>query len=141
MGRVPQARSRDRWSQVVQRGHPPPHDPVFHDRSYPIRSYWPQGRERRAIDPHAMHNDGEPASESDACLAHPAPPRDIEGPVSEPILAFAAGKDRVGGFIEQPTNHAVATFGNSSSLLDLTGRIYSWCETEDGADGLGLFEP
>lgn len=45
------------------------------------------------IDPHAMHNDGKPSSESDACLAHPGPPRDIEDPVSEPILVFAAGKD------------------------------------------------
>lgn len=93
------------------------------------------------IDPHAMHDDGEPASKSDACLAHPAPSRDIEGPVSEPILAFAAGKNRVGGFIEQPADAAVAAFGNPSSLFDLTGRIYSWREAEDGADGLGFFEP
>src|SRR5204863_10053664 len=99
-----------------------------------------RGVEVGAIEPHAMHDDGEASGERDGGLAR----ADLLGQRSCPALEYRGGLDAVeqchSGLEEQAADHGVAAFADRLDQLGLAGLVASGGQTEVRPDIRGMAE-
>ena len=87
-----------------------------------------------------MHDDSKPPGKCHACLSQTSTFGNLLGPGFEGEVATTARQDRVGRFVEQLADHAIALFGDTSRPVDFPRLVTSGDQSEVGTDGAGLSE-
>src|SRR5262249_25416361 len=93
-----------------------------------------RGLELRAVSKHGVHDDGKPACEGDARLAHGSAPTNAERSLLERQIATIAGEHDIGGLVQQRADPLIADFGDAAGIVDLTGLPSPGNKAQVGAD-------
>lgn len=80
-----------------------------------------------------MHDDREATSEGDTDLLQAAALRNCHGPRLQCERLFAAGQDRVDGFVEQLADGPIPLLGDPARPIELARLMTSRYETKIGA--------
>ena len=108
------------------------------DNSGPIRSVNLRGgcfrtwrpRERRAVDPYPVHDDGKPSRQCHPRLSLGRALDQVQCPGPKGTGTARACHDGVGRLIQIGPHQAVSALGNRAAPIDLTGSILARRETE-----------
>src|SRR5712672_78699 len=97
--------------------------PIAFDPARPLRRCnLPGPPELGAVNPDAVHDHGQPASQGHDRLFHPAAPGDLHGPRLEPAPFFRM-HHALSCFVEHRPHHLIATARYFAAPIDLTRLI------------------
>src|SRR6201981_2098652 len=103
------------------------------------RGWLPSPPELGAINPYAVHDDGQPASQRHDRLLHSAAPGDLHGPGLEPG-PFLRTQHALRGFVEHHPHHLISAARYSAAPIDLARLILGARQPKDRPDRLGFSE-
>ena len=96
--------------------------------------------ERRAIDPHAMQDDGKPASDGDDRLGHAPSLGNAQAPCLQCGRPGLRSQDNKSGLEQGRSKGPIAILGDLAAPVDLAGLMRSRRQAEMGADGSRALE-
>src|SRR5215470_8217283 len=107
-----------------------------------LSSHWklPGPPELRAVNPHAMHDHGQPTCERHDRLLHPAVPGDLHRPSLEPGPLRRTHQHALGRLVEHDPHHLISAPRYCTGSVVLARLILGGCESKHRPHRFGLSE-
>src|SRR5262249_45332856 len=107
-----------------------------------LSSHWklPGPPELRAVNPHAMHDHGQPTRQRHDRLLHPAVPGDLHRPSLEPGPLRRTHQHALGRLVEHDPHHLISAPRYCTGSVVLARLILGGCESKHRPHRLGLPE-